>query len=87
MSRSLQNQLRWAVKNDDFEKVKELLQNGGEINYEYKNDSRSLLHYACINGCLKIVKLFLENGADINYKDNYGGSPLDKASYFGKFEV
>ena len=88
MSRSLQSRLLFAVKNDNFEKVKDCLQKGADISYEYDDDSRSLLHHACENGCLKIVTLFLEKGADKNYKDkNYGISPLDRASFCGEFEV
>ena len=88
MSRSLQNQLRFAVKNDNFEKVKDCLQKGADISYEYDDDSRSLLHHACENGHLKIVTLLLKNRADKNFKDKkYGYSPLARASFYGKFEV
>ena len=72
----LDKQLLNASKNDDLEKVKELISKGADIETK-DNDDYTPLNIASYKGHLEIVKYLVEQGADIESKDNDGDTPLD----------
>ena len=73
-------------KEINFEKVKELINKGANI--EAKNhDGRMSLILASSNGCSEVVKLLLEKGADVEAKKNNGYTSLICASEWGYSDV
>ena len=60
-----------AIKENNIEAVKLLLERGADINTKDK-DGRTALMYAASAGCTETVKLLLDHGADINAKTKYG---------------
>ena len=69
-----------AIKNNDIEKVKKLVEYGTDINVEYKYnyESKTALMLALEKGHLEIIKYLVEHGADINIKYR-GRKALDYA--------
>lgn len=78
-----------AIKNNDIEKVKKLVEYGTDINVEYKYnyESKTALMLALEKGHLEIIKYLVEHGADINAKNNYGATSLIMASMNRYLEV
>lgn len=72
----LETSLFEAVRNQEIETVKQLLQNVSPNIQDTK--SVTPLLYATKGQSSKIVKLLLENGSDPNMTDSYGTSPLMK---------
>jgi hypothetical protein len=66
------NHLEEAVRNNDVETARILLDQGIDPNYHRQTTSTSLLFLACMDGHKDMAKLLLEKGADINYVN-----PLD----------
>ena len=59
-------QLIFAIKNEETEKAKQLINEGIDINSIIPSSNWSFLNYAIENNNLEIVKHLLEAGADIN---------------------
>ena len=74
------------AKNGEFDKVKELLSNGTDPNFQ---DLRgwSPLMWATAEGHLDIVKLLLAYGADPNIVNYLGRSAIMYASNYGFYEI
>jgi ankyrin repeat protein len=67
-----------AVKNNNIDKVKELLNSGIDVNIQDKHNWTPL-HIACLNHQLANVKLLLSHpDININIKNKDGQTPLDK---------
>ena len=75
-----------SIKNNDLELVKDLVQQGADVNVR-DNDSWTPLIRASWNDNLEIVKYLVENGADINAKNKEGNTALKWASYHGELEI
>ena len=75
-----------AVKSNDYNKVKELLEKEADVNAKDERD-RTLLMIAVYNNNYEISKLLIENGADINEQDdmknNLGWTALLEAIILG----
>ncbi len=76
-SNSYANIVDYAEK-DDFDKVKECIKKGVDVNTRNKNGNTALL-FAVMRGHSEIVYL-VENGANINMEDEYGNTALTLAS-------
>ncbi len=70
----LEEQFFDAVIVNDFEKVKQLLDDGVDINAT--NYSLTALMKACACGYTKLVKLLLDRGADVTIKNSEGSTAL-----------
>jgi len=57
-------ELNSAIQNGNVEKVKELIQNKSNVNFQY--NGRNALHTACNKGNPEIAKLILDAGAEVN---------------------
>jgi uncharacterized protein len=76
-----------AVKSNDVARVKELIQQGGNINASDTNGDTPLV-MAAYEGCTEIVKLLLEAGADVTVVDpGMKATALHAAAYAGRTEV
>ena len=64
-----------AVENEDYVRVKQLLENGFNVNYKDKYGN-TLLHEAVRHNYVPIIKLLLKYGANINTKNKFGETPL-----------
>jgi len=70
-----QNELRDAIEKNNVDAVKNILNNGFNVNCIDKGKSTPL-HYAVEMNYLAIIKLLCEAGANIDAKDNFGWTPL-----------
>ena len=69
-----------AVRVNDYEKVKQLLQEGVLVNTQDRCGNTPLLW--AVQQDAKMVQLFLGHGADPNIADNNGATPLLEAMYY-----
>ncbi len=76
-----------ATKKGDYERVKELLDNGVDVNIVDNCENNTPLHYASAQGYIKIARLLIERGANINALNYYEISPLSNACYNKKLEI
>ncbi len=76
----------YATEIGDYDRVKELLDNGKDVNIVDNNNSTPL-YYACQSNNIKIVKILIERGANINSLNYQKVSPLSLACYFKQFEI
>jgi len=76
-----------AVKRENVNAIRKLLNNGANVNQNIGN-GRSPLIQASSNGNLELVKLLLAKGADVNKaNDKNGETPLYQASKWGHANV
>jgi ankyrin repeat protein len=62
-----------AVKADNTEEAKKLIEKGADPNSRTSPSGWSVLHYAARNGNVEIVSLLLKAGADPNYSGTMEG--------------
>lgn len=67
--------LNAAIKEQDIEEVRRLIDAGADIN-EVNAKGNAPLHFAAAYGTEGIVNLLLERGADWTIKNKYGSTPL-----------
>lgn len=80
-------ELHTAAKNDEFQRLKMIIENGANVNIIDK-DGATPLHHASYMGNQKIVDLLLKNNAKVDPKDDEGSTPLHNAcSKKGKNQV
>lgn len=72
------NELYEAVKKNDIKRVKELIEQGADVNYVYCPDKYGYtpLHMAAYFAAGKIVEILLENGCNVNPISVDGKTPL-----------
>jgi ankyrin repeat protein len=70
--------LELAIKNNDIEAVKCLIELGADVNM-LTSVSESFLHDAVYHGAFEIVKLLVDVGVDIYRIDSYGNFAVDYA--------
>lgn len=73
------------IKN--FDKLKKMIEKGGDVNSKESITQMTLLHYAAYYGDLKIVALLAEKGADIHAQDAKQMTALDYAHQQGHEEL
>jgi uncharacterized protein len=75
----LGDQLLAATRKGDVAAVKQLLDQGADVNAKTRYNSTPLF-FACDRGHLEVAKLLIERGANLNVKDNfYNASALSWA--------
>ncbi|ORX61211.1 ankyrin [Piromyces finnis] len=75
-----------AIKREDIEKIKNLIDSGVDINRR-NLDGCTPLFYAVKTGNLEITKYIIECGAYLNLMDRYGYTPLSHAIKIGSLEI
>ena len=75
-----------AVKEDDTETAKLLVEKGADINISNKLRCTALTS-AAFNGNIAIVKILIDNGVDVNHSDRIGMTALMRAAYGGDIEI
>ena len=83
----LNNDLLNRVVFGSHRSVRELLENGANVNYQSENDDRMALMIASFEGHIETVKLLLANGADPDLQDNNRQAALMYASQNGHIEI
>ena len=78
LSTPVADPLHDAVEAGDWEKVKEIVSGGADVNAK-DNDGKSLLHDAGHFEHQAIAKPLIAHGAGVNVKDKDGQAPLDLA--------
>jgi ankyrin repeat protein len=84
--RGIDNQLINACVEGGLQEVKELLDNGANINAKDEYGNTALI-LAAHKGHTEIVKLLMDSGADVNAKNIFSNTPLMVASWRGHPEV
>ncbi len=74
------NDIWHAAENDDVNRIKEILAEGGDIHEIRKGSQITPLHYAAMGGASNAVSFLLAHGADINHTDNVGKTALHAAT-------
>ena len=75
-----------AVKDNDINKVKRLLEAGANVNIQNNRGYTALID-ASYKGHTEIVKLLLEYKANVNIQNKYGYTALICASSSGHTEI
>ena len=75
-----------AALDGDTESVKELINQGADINRR-DDDGRTALMFAVINRHYETMKLLLEHGADVNATSKQGGTALMGAAMDGELSM
>lgn len=72
--------LNQAIAGKDLAKVKKLIDEGADVNYQY--NGRNALHTACDKDSPEMAALIIEAGADVNAmsEDGQGRTPLQFAA-------
>jgi ankyrin repeat protein len=78
--------LMQAALDGKTERVKELIDQGADINQRDDNDRTGLM-FAVINMHFETMKVLLEHGADVNAKSQQGGTPLMAAALAGDLRM
>ena len=82
------SQLIRATRNGDLDKVKLLVKNGININYQpYNTDGSALMRAVAGNQHPEIAKFLIKAGADLNLQDEVGDTALMYASNAGNTEM
>lgn len=90
MVQTIDTEFIYACKNDDIEKVQNLLEgiNENHLNINYKNMyGNSGLLWSCHNGSKQMCRLLLNYNADVNICDDFGNSPLIIATKEGHYDL
>ena len=78
--------LHVAVREDNLDKVRELIAAGADVQATAKNGATPLM-FAAKNGNSEVVKLLLDSGANVLTQDDYCWTPLLLAADSGSLEV
>jgi len=79
-------ELHDAARKGDIVKVRQLLEQGTDVNAR-DQDQRTPLCIAAYYGKTDVAKLLIEKGADVNAKDKYQRTPLWMAAWEGNTDV
>ncbi|XP_074272434.1 serine/threonine-protein kinase 12-like [Silene latifolia] len=78
--------LMFMANEGDLDGIKEVLDNGIDVNFK-DIDSRTPLHIAACQGLTDVVQLLLSRGADVDPKDRWGSTPLADAICYKNQDV
>ena len=67
-----------AACREEWDKVKDLVDRGGDVNITY-DIGRTALHHAANRSNVEMCKFLLDRGADVAARDEYGNMPIERA--------
>ncbi|NIM99608.1 MAG: hypothetical protein GTO24_16515 [candidate division Zixibacteria bacterium] len=73
----------WAVKKGLPDILQTLLAKGANTDFVDKDNGRTMLHIAALQGHLGVMEILLDSKTDVNTKDNGGKTPLFYAGKYG----
>ena len=77
-----------AAWNRDWEKVRRLVEQGGNVNdVDDTSYGSTALHFAAVYGNSDICSLLLSRGANVSQTDENGDTPLHDAAYFHYVDI
>ncbi len=77
-----------AIKSQDMDRVKALLERGADPNAQNDDDYRSTPLMQCSNkNQVEMAKLLIAHGADVNIQDSNGDPVIHWAAYYGQVEL
>jgi len=80
--------LQYAVKHDNFEIAKILIEHSALVEKTGGDYAQTSLHYAIeCDSSITLVELLIKNGSATNVKDSLGNTPLHYAAYHGRISV
>jgi ankyrin repeat protein len=65
-----------AIMYQEFDKAKDLIKNGADINYQDESSGSNALMLACQYNFIDMAKFLIENNADLNLSDKNGKTAL-----------
>jgi ankyrin repeat protein len=86
LAQDRQTQLNAAVRAGDIGRVRQMLDDGAEVNAK-DQEQDTPLHVAAYCGRVRIAALLIQRGADINAQNRYQETPLHYAASQGKADV
>ena len=87
MQKSFEIEFFDAVENNDLCKVRELLNEGGDVNANLLHSGWTALHCAAQRGYKEMARLLLAFNANVNAKTNSDKTPLHIAAMNGYTEL
>ena len=87
IAKKMDNTLRNAIYENDVKLVKELIDEGADVNKALTTDGDTPLCIAARYGQLDVAQLLLDRGAEVNKADRYGSTPLYIAARYGQLAV
>lgn len=81
--------LHRAAKEGDFNKIKEIIQSGTDINIKSNLNDQCVLHFAINYDLAKydIVEYLIDHGANVNAADDINTTPLHNAAWYGHYQI
>ena len=83
----LEDRLRGYVTIDQIDDVREMIDNGANVNWKDANGSTALIVAAQHHDNVDMIKLLIEKGADVNADDKQGETALMMAAYNGYADI
>ena len=82
----LNDKLRYAARDGDIKRVRELIGGGADVDAKSMY-MKTALHWAALNGDFGLVKILIKRGADVNAKNKNGETALHKAALYGHVDI
>ena len=76
-----------AVRNNDIDTVKALIEKGADVDAEERDSQETPIHEAVECGNIDIVRLLLDHGADVNARNVCDETPLHFAAWSRSLEM
>ena len=80
------NDLGGAAREGDLAKIKELIEQGADLNGKY-DKGFTPLHWVATMNQVDAIKLLVDEGANLNSRDGHQSTPLLLAAFFGNIEA
>lgn len=84
MTKTLNDRLFDAIKEDDLKEVSKCLKEGADV---YATDSKGQTPLHLAYKSVAIAELLIEHGADFNATDNKGLTPLHNSCFYNRIEI
>lgn len=76
-----------AARQEKWEIVRLLVEEGADINAETEQGGLTALRYAIMAGNYEMTTYLIENGADVSQENEHGWTPLHTAARYGHMEI